>query len=77
MTLLEVREDVEMYRNGYSQVANPAGTLVFLGTYTNYEVLAHFPKGHERGEGIVVCRWRDGKLHVLHTVPCLNPAFMK
>ncbi len=56
-----------------------ANQLVFLGTYTDYSVLPHYPNGQRQGEGIVVARWRqaDGLLETLHTVPVLNPAFMK
>ncbi len=55
-----------------------ASNLVFLGTYTDYDVLPHWPKGNKWGEGITVCRWQEeGKLQVVGMTPCLNPAFMK
>jgi hypothetical protein len=81
------------------------GTLVLIGTYTDYEVLPHWPHGTPNaGGGIVVARWSAAPssgavvagggadaadpaakqqqqpaaaLQVLHTVPALNPAFMK
>lgn len=53
------------------------GTLVFLGTYNNYAVLPHWPRGQESKDGLVVARWEDGKLTVLHKENVLNPAFMK
>ncbi|KAF8057856.1 pgl [Scenedesmus sp. PABB004] len=54
------------------------GTLVFLGTYTDHAVLPHWPYTEAQGPGLVVARWAEnGSLERLHTVPCLNPAFMK
>lgn len=56
-------------------------TLVFLGTYNNYAVLPHWPKGEESRDGLVVCRWSQQasgpRLEVLHKENVLNPAFMK
>eukprot|EP01125_Pyxidicula_operculata_P022026 TRINITY_DN883_c2_g1_i5.p1 TRINITY_DN883_c2_g1~~TRINITY_DN883_c2_g1_i5.p1 ORF type:complete len:264 (-),score=3.79 TRINITY_DN883_c2_g1_i5:569-1339(-) len=54
--------------------------LVFIGSYTNYDVLPHLPKGQIKGEGIYVYRWfANGKMVLLDecTVQLLNPAFMK
>lgn len=57
--------------------AHSSGPLVFFGTYNNYSVLPHWPRGDE-GEGLKVCRWtEEGKLVALHTENVLNPAFMK
>lgn len=60
-----------------AQPQHSNGTLVFLGTYNNYAVLPHWPKGEESRDGLVVCRWEDGQLQVLHKENVLNPAFMK
>ena len=58
--------------------ANP---YVFLGTYTDYSILPHWPAGTREGEGLVVCRWQAGtaapRLEPVRTVPITNPAFMK
>jgi hypothetical protein len=56
-----------------------ADPLVFLGTYTDYSILPHWPHGGKEGEGLVVARWQSGTntLLPLHTVPVVNPAFMK
>ncbi|WIA15777.1 hypothetical protein OEZ85_002392 [Tetradesmus obliquus] len=61
------------------ETAHAPGTLVFLGTYTDYSVLPHYPYGTPSGEnhGLVVARFNHGKLLPLRTVKCLNPAFMK
>jgi len=61
----------------YASVTTPTDTLVFLGSYTDHSVLPHWPRGTKEGKGIVVCRWRDGKLEIVRTIECLNPAFMK
>lgn len=73
MTLLGAAQAVD----GSRELDAYGSPLVFLGTYTDHSVLPHWPRGHKQGEGIVVCRWREGKLNVVRTVPCLNPAFMK
>jgi hypothetical protein len=52
-------------------------SLVFLGTYNNYSVLPHWPHGEESRDGLVVCKWEDGKLVRCHNENVLNPAFMK
>ncbi|KAF6266196.1 Lactonase, 7-bladed beta-propeller-domain-containing protein [Scenedesmus sp. NREL 46B-D3] len=61
------------------EAAHAPGTLVFLGTYTDYSVLPHYPYGTPSGEnhGLVVARFNHGKLLPLRTVKALNPAFMK
>ena len=53
--------------------------IVFLGTYTDYSILPHWPHGHKEGDGLVVARWAGSTktLEPLHTVPIVNPAFMK
>ncbi|KAI8474738.1 MAG: Lactonase, 7-bladed beta-propeller-domain-containing protein [Monoraphidium minutum] len=53
--------------------------LVFLGTYTDYSILPHWPRGGTEGAGLMVARWAADKarLEVGHTVPVANPAFMK
>lgn len=61
--------------------AHPAPLLALVGTYTDYNVLPHYPNGREGGadDGIRVFSFDAdaGRLAHLHTVPCLNPAFMK
>jgi hypothetical protein len=52
-------------------------TLVFVGTYTNYEVLPHWPYGNKLGDGIYTYRWLGGKLSLLSVTPVLNPAVLK
>jgi hypothetical protein len=54
-------------------------SLVFLGTYTHHDVLPHWPRGGSEGDGLMVGRWCHAKdrLEVMHTVPVVNPAFMK
>lgn len=54
-------------------------TLVFLGTYTDYSRLPHWPYGSKEGKGLIVARWHgnEGRLEPLFTQECLNPAFMK
>ncbi|GBF92719.1 hypothetical protein Rsub_05088 [Raphidocelis subcapitata] len=54
-------------------------TLVFLGTYSDHSILPHWPRGGREGQGITVARWAAAKdrLELLHTVPVVNPAFMK
>jgi hypothetical protein len=57
---------------------NDSSPLVLLGTYTNYEVLPHYPTMRERwGPGILACRWGSGQLQPVNVTPALNPAFMK
>jgi hypothetical protein len=56
---------------------SPSGTLVFVGTYTNYEVLPHWPYGNKLGDGIHTYRWLDGKLSLLSVTSVLNPAVLK
>ena len=60
--------------------AGAASTIVHVGTYSDHSRLAHFTSGKPSGPegGIVSCRWQpDGKLQVLNTTSCLNPAFMR
>lgn len=59
--------------------AHSAGSLVFLGTYTDYSRLPHWPHGGKEGKGLIVARWhgKEGRLEPLSTQECLNPAFMK
>lgn len=53
-------------------------SLVFIGTYTDYSILPHWPHGSEEGDGFIVARWtHDRNLQPLHTVPVENPAVMK
>ena len=52
-------------------------SIVFIGTYTSYSVLPHWPNGSKEGAGIEVARWTGDRLEKLHSVPILNPAFMK
>lgn len=53
--------------------------IVFIGTYTSYSVLPHWPHGGKEGAGIEVARWSEsaGRLEKLYTYSILNPAFMK
>lgn len=66
-----------MFGTGEQPSHGPNGTLCFIGTYNNYSVLPHWPHGEESRDGLVVARWNDGKLTVLHKENVLNPAFMK
>lgn len=52
-------------------------SIVFVGTYTSYEVLPHWPHGGKEGAGIEVMRWSGDRLEKVAEVPILNPAFMK
>ena len=52
-------------------------TLVFVGQYTNYSVLPHWPYGSIEGEGIHCYRWKDAKLELLSVTRELNPAVLK
>lgn len=56
-----------------------SSSLVFLGTYTDYSRLPHWPHGSKEGQGLIVARWHasEGRLEPLFTQECLNPAFMK
>jgi 6-phosphogluconolactonase len=41
-------------------------------------VLPHYPHGTKEGDGFIVAKWvGDGRLDMLKTIPCENPAFMK
>jgi len=55
--------------------------LVFLGTYTDYSILPHWPRGSKEGDGIMVARWRTATNNLERMperdVPITNPAFMK
>lgn len=66
MQLLENSRAANMTIRKQTQPEHATGTLVFLGTYNNYSVLPHWPRGEESNDGLVVGRWEDGKLSVLH-----------
>jgi hypothetical protein len=52
--------------------------LLLLGSYTNDEVLPHFPLARpEWGKGITLASFVDGRIVPRGVVPVLNPAFQK
>lgn len=56
----------------------PGSSLLFLGAYTDYDTLPHFPTWRQKwAQGFTCCRWQNGRLQPLSVTPCHNPAFMK
>jgi hypothetical protein len=52
--------------------------LLLLGSYTNDDVLPHFPLARpEWGVGITLASFVDGRIVPRGVVPVLNPAFQK
>ncbi len=57
---------------------NPGSSLVFLGAYTDYDTLPHYPRvRNDWASGFTTARWTSGKLQPLSVTACHNPAFMK
>ena len=52
--------------------------LLLLGSYTNDDVLPHFPLARPQwGVGITLASFADGRIVPQGVVPVLNPAFQK
>ena len=50
--------------------------LVFVGSYTDFDILAHLPKNDQLGAGVYCFRFSKGELHPLSVIPSLNPAVL-
>ena len=50
---------------------------VYVGSYTDFNVLPHFIRGGSPGSGITLAKHENGRLEAVATVPLQNPAFMK
>jgi len=50
--------------------------LMFVGTYTDFDILAHLPHNENAGKGIYPFHFHNGQLTSLPVIPALNPAVM-
>eukprot|EP01083_Nonionella_stella_P064733 169009_1 len=53
-----------------------ASYLMFVGSYTDFDILAHLPKTKKTGKGIYCFHFQNGQLKPLTTIPSLNPAVL-
>jgi len=50
--------------------------LMFCGSYTDFDILAHLPKTKKVGKGVYVYHFHNGEIKPLSVIPSLNPAVL-
>lgn len=50
--------------------------LMFVGSYTDFDILAHCPTAEKKGKGVYCFEFKDGAIKPLTTIPSLNPAVL-
>lgn len=51
--------------------------LLFVGSYTDFDILAHLPNNEKVGRGVYCFHFCDGELKPLSVIPSTNPAVMR
>jgi len=50
--------------------------LMFVGSYTNFDILAHLPDNDKQGKGVYCFHFKNGEIKPLTTIPSNNPAVL-
>eukprot|EP01084_Bolivina_argentea_P089116 160872_1 len=50
--------------------------LMFCGSYTNFDILAHLPNNDKVGKGVYCFHFHNGEIKPLSIIPSLNPAVL-
>ena len=54
----------------------PSEYLLFVGSYTDFDILAHLPNNDKVGKGVYCFHFSEGKLRPISVIPSLNPAVL-
>lgn len=78
-TEMPVKEVDNMHTSSSSEDEGDDMELAFVGTYTDYKILAHSPcDKNTPGEGIYTLQvLKDGTMKLVHKAECCNPAILK